>query len=378
MPQVKGLIKGENPRYQPWIVSEEELGPFTEWARNIPGFGTIQISTLIKTSYAQTLEFKGEENFIAAVKDTHSDQYCGMCLVSKKEVAFGDKIEKTAYLSSLYVEPRKRKGVIFGLLFRMLPLLTNDCTGCLVTVMADNEEVVKILQLGKGGSPVFKDLGFLHTLVFHPRKIASFENPEKLEISTALPDDIKALTAFWKREMANRLFSPHYLEKHIATRGGLLRGLNVNDFFIARAGGQIVGSIAVWNQNATKSWVVKSYPPMVKIMRLLINLFAKFRGVPTLPSINEPLDYRMIALLCINENDPHVLRALLNMVKKHFQHHEQPVLAMGLHERDPLLKSIHFPYFLMKSKVLFALTPSDTEYEATFENLVPYLELGSL
>ncbi len=200
-----------------------------------------------------------------------------------------------------------------------------------------------------------------------------------LEIRPAMREDLPAIIEFWQREGGRKQFFPKYGATDLLSSDGLLRGLELEDIFLAFSGEELVGTVAAWEQKSFRQSVVMGYNKRLTFLRLPYNGIARLLGYPILPHPGSNLDYFSLSLICIRGDDPHIFASLLvQMIKRYRSHYS--LFMVGLHERDPLLPVLrryrHFPYVSR----LYVVCWEDSEED--FENLdrwrVPYLELGAL
>ena len=375
MPAITTLIKGKNPRFMPWIIEENEIENFVEQISNSPDSAEIQIGYVLKTSYLKSLEPKGENNIIVAVRDNNTSKYVGWSVISKKIVFIGGIKEKIAYVSELFLDSEYRNHIVFGLFVRMLLHFTVDCKGYLSTVMYDNKKVLNMLLSGKGKMVPYRDFGTINTLAFYSKKINKVDADIEISVKKAEEQDLDKLIQFWNEESVNNQFLPVYSVDILKNSKGLLRDLKIDDVILSIKNNKIVGSIAIWNQMAIKKAIIKKYPYWIKKLRPVINLLLKIRGIPVLPKENTEIDYRLISMLVVKNNESAVFKLLLNAIKKEINKKEKStLLLMSLHEKNRLIQFIDFPYYNLKSKMIFASKGANIQEK----NIVPYIELGSL
>ena len=139
-----------------------------------------------------------------------------------------------------------------------------------------------------------------------------------------------------------------------------------------------MGSAAAWDQRSFRQSQVAGYSRGLGAIRPLYNGLARLFGYPHLPPAGSYLDYCYLSLVCIKNNDPEILAALLaELIGRNRSRFS--FLMAGFHERDPLLKVLRrYPHFSYPSR-LYVVSWEDGE--ADFQRLdgrTPYLELGAL
>jgi hypothetical protein len=199
-----------------------------------------------------------------------------------------------------------------------------------------------------------------------------------IRVRRATPGDGPGIVEFLRREGRSRQFFPQYDLEDFGTPGGLLSCLAWEDVFVAFRGGELVGVLAAWDQRPFRQWRITGYAPWLRFLRTPFNLVSALRGIPPLPRAGAPLDYFVLSLICVRQNDRAVFAALLDEVMREKRHYA--FFLAGLHERDPLLPELLArPHFPLPSRLYVVAWEDGEEAVRTLDRrLVPYLELGSL
>ena len=322
----------------------------------------------------------------------------------RKIVALGTRSEKpcfingipepkmTGYVSNVLIAPGYRNSSLFFRGYRLFKQLhqAGQCTFYLLTVLAGNMKVLNVLQKNAGfslltpyraGLPLLEPWGTYNTYVLGvtPSGVNS-TGVSGLSVRRAEAADVPAIITFFRNHGPRRQFFPSYSEDDILSRSGLLKGLSVNDIFLARQGGELVGTLGVWNQTGFRQWHVhdeKAYTDMCTI------LDPAHRGSQPSPSCTDQgskLNCRMLALMCITGDRPDIFSALLGRINLCCRSKgDLPFLLLGLHETDPLNACIkRQPHVLFESH-MYVLSWNNTENRhKQLNKMIPYLELGSL
>lgn len=183
---------------------------------------------------------------------------------------------------------------------------------------------------------------------------------------------------FLNREGRSRQFFPEYCVEDFDCPGGLLSHLEWRDVFLAFRGTSLVGVLAAWNQQPFRRWRVNGYAPWMVWSRHLLNLGARLRRLPLLPSPGATLNGFNLALVCIREDDRTVFRALLDEVIRACRGRFACCIA-GLHERDPLLPELlGRPHVPLTSRLYLVDWEKKNRAIRNLDGRIPYLETGSL
>jgi GNAT superfamily N-acetyltransferase len=91
-------------------------------------------------------------------------------------------------------------------------------------------------------------------------------------------------------------------------------GLGPLQLLGARRNGVLVGTAAVWDQEAFKQSVVKAYSPGLARLRPLYNLAAHLAGLPALPDPGQAIRSAYLSCFCVPEADSHHGRQLARLL----------------------------------------------------------------
>ncbi len=247
----------------------------------------------------------------------------------------------------------------------------------LTTIMEDNEAAKSVLLGGRCGLPRYHDFGRFCCLAMSLHRRARTQ--PGLSIRRATSADGPAIISLLQTQGRMRQFFPQYHAHDFDMSKGLLRGLDWNDVFLAFRGIELFGVVAAWDQRSYRRWQVTGYNSPLRFLRGPANMLAKLRRMPLLPSPGNPLNYFILSLVCICDNDGEVLTALVDEVVRQKQKDYSFFLA-GLHEKDPLLKAmLARPHVMLASRLyVVAWEENEQAIKELDPRMIPYLELGSL
>jgi hypothetical protein len=249
----------------------------------------------------------------------------------------------------------------------------------LTTIVEDNVRAVEILTSGKCGLPVYEDFGRFVTMAVSLRQRNPFPRSDGLSVRRAAAADRADVVGFLNGEGAKRQFFPVYEEGDFKTSGGLLRGLSIEDVFLAFEGDALVGTAAAWDQRSFRQNRITGYEGALRSARPLYNVFARLVGYPTLPEPGSNLDHFFIALVAIRGDRTAILATLLAEIFDAMKPELFSFFTIGFHERDPLSEAMrgikHFDYTTRLYVAHWECTDDDF---GRLDDRVPYLELGAL
>jgi hypothetical protein len=205
---------------------------------------------------------------------------------------------------------------------------------------------------------------------------ARVSHPRGLEVQPATPEMLPEIVEFLRTEGARRQFFPAYTLSDF-TGGTRLRGLRPQDIMVARRGTAIAGVMAAWDQSAFKQDIVDSYGPALRPLRPALDTAARLLGARPLTPPGRAIALAFAACICVAEDDPDVMRALLRYCEQHAHASGKAYLMVGLVDSDPLLKEVErHPHITYRSD-LFAVAWSE-EPLSELDERMPYIEIATL
>jgi hypothetical protein len=206
-----------------------------------------------------------------------------------------------------------------------------------------------------------------------------FARTPALRVRRGTADDVAEVAGFLNREGARRQFFPAYEEGDLASPTGLLRGLPIEDVFLAFEGGALRGTAAAWDQRGFRQSRITGYGGALGRARPLYNAYARVAGLPQLPSPGSTLDQFFVALVAVDGDSASVLSTLLAEIFDAVKPGRLALLTIGFHERDPLLEAMRsVRRFEYRTRVYVAHWEGARDDFERLDDRVPYLELGAL
>ncbi len=284
------------------------------------------------------------------------------------------------YLSGLKLGASIQGGTVLARGYAYVKKLHGDnrTDAYLTTIVQGNDRAIKLLTSGRAGLPSYVSMGAYLTYVVPVRK-----RPHKPRVSwggdivpgvEVSKDD---LVEFLAQEGPRRQFFPDCRPN--GDTGRLLDAIGMQNVFVARSNNQIVGMMAVWNQERYKQCIVDGYSLLFRLLRPCLNIGLKLRGYHSLPSSGERLRYATAALVCVRHDDTHVFKSLLYHALDRSADDGLHHLAVGLHENDPLRSCMRSICHVIYRSSLYLVSWGDTSFHASLDQTrIPYLELGVL
>jgi hypothetical protein len=282
------------------------------------------------------------------------------------------------YLADLRLDPRYRGGTVIARAYRHLAELHRDGRARLyfTVIMERNRLALDTIASGRGGLPPYRDLGRILSPAVNLRRARP---PIAWDgaVERGSPERLGEIVACLRRNHARRQLAPAYAAADFGSPW--LRGLGVEDLYLACRGGQVVGVLAAWDQGAFKQTVVRGYARRLALVRPLYNLGARFFGYPRYPPPGAPLRSFYASLVAVDGDDLLVFRALLRALYNDHLGGAYHYFVIGLHERDPLAPALQDYTLTPFAGRLFVVHFEDGEADwRALDRRVPYVELAML
>lgn len=349
-----------------------------------PMNGSISLAFAREPSYFAASEVDGAETQVGVVRQRDSGRIVGMGsrAISLRHVD-GERIA-VGYLSGLRLlqEFRGRAGLL-ARGYRFLRELHTDGRAAyyLTTIADDNHAAVNLLSSGRACLPVYHPCGRFRTVALSGvgSRTGGKSSDRSLHIRQACVEDRDAILRFLNCHGRSRQFFPVYEQGDLFSGAGLLKGLNPEDVLLAIRNGEIVGTLAGWDQRQFKQTIVHGYHGWLRSMRPLYNAWAVMQRRATLPTPGAVVDARLAAIPVVCDDDRNVFRQLLDCALRRLPAQGNPMLLVGMHESDPLLTVVRrYAGREYVTRLYLVYWPDCAPDVNRLVQRAPYLELGCL
>lgn len=148
-----------------------------------------------------------------------------------------------------------------------------------------------------------------------------------------------------------------------------LPGFSPSDVFVARRGGEIVGTLACYDARPFRQSVVRGYDRTLARLRPVANALARLADLPpVVPEIGQPVASVFAALPCVANDDPAVFDALVAAVRAEAFRRGAAFLLAGAVPSDPLAgplkRRLHLAY---RSRIYTVCWADGAEAAAAFD-----------
>ncbi len=270
----------------------------------------------------------------------------------------------TWYVGDLKIAPRMRgKGVLREFITQVSQLLLEKGTGADLglSLIVKTNPASRVLTGVRPYMPHFVPLGTIRNYAIHllfPKK-----TKDHYQITRAKGEDIEAMTTLLKRVYIQKQFAPVIEPAGFCKKVEQTPGLRLNQFYLAKQEGRLVGLVGVWDQESFKKIKILSFNPKMRLSRAFYNFLTRPLGARPIPPPESFLPYFYLTYLAIEGDNPNVLRALLNRI--HNDHLRSPYLffTVGLLEGSPLENSLKGFFHHTFDALAFALMPRGSRWE---------------
>jgi len=347
-------------------------------SRDWPMPGWVRLAFGRQPDFFQGVNVQGKFNQVLIAID--QTRVVGMGSRSIKPVLVNGEKMDWGYLGGLRLRPEVRRTGLLARGYAALKKLHEErpVPAYLTTVIEDNIEARKLLTSGRAGLPHYLDRGryITHAINLNRRR-RKFASP--FEIRRGDGVGLESILRFLGDAGRRRQFFPALETADFSSE--YLRGLRPIDFHVAVGkGDEIVGAAAVWDQSAFKQNIVRNYRTPIRIFRPFLSGALRLAGFRPLPALGQSLNSLYVAFACARDDDPEIMRAILEHIHAEHQNGSKHFLLWGLHERDPLrAAAAHFMTFRYTSRFYLVCWDDGLKFvEGLDPARIPHLELATL
>jgi hypothetical protein len=355
-----------------------------------PMAGRISVSFRREPSYFAGSVVDGRFRQVVAARESATGRLIGFGSRSISQRYVNGRPEPIGYLSSLRLLPKHRNRGLLARGYAFFRKLHADGLAplYLTTIAEGNETALGLLTSGRAGLPAYHFAGHYHTLAIplhrcaRPRPRAgpsSNGHRDGPQIRPARVEDLPVVLDFLHRVGSARQFFPCLRQDDFSSDEGGFRGLPLNHLLLAFRDGNLVGTLAAWDQQAFRQTVVHGYARPLNWCRPVYNAWAGIWGRPILPKPGQPFRHLVAALPVVAEDNPEIFAALLLALLAIPGAGAYPYLLLGFHESDPLLTiARHYRSTWYTTRLYLVCWEDGEPQRSRLESRPPYLELGTL
>lgn len=256
----------------------------------------------------------------------------GVFSAGSRRVRLGGGKTDMRYLSDLRIHPDWRKGTMLAKGFRLMrERVFARGEWAQTLVLEQNLPALEFLRSRRAGLPEYREAGRYKNWLLPFQKVS----PPTHHVRKACPEDLPAMQRLIDEFSHRRNFSPVINLTKLTEP--YLNGLSLNDFLVAEEGGEIRGTMGLWDQSPFQRLRVDGYSKPLALARPFLNMHAHLYGGPKLPSPGDAIPMVKVTTLGFSADDPTIFRSLIaaatTMDKRRY-------LSIGLSEADPLAAAL--------------------------------------
>lgn len=339
--------------------------------------GQIALTFEREPNYFLADETLGEECQVLVGREIESDKIVALACRATRKMWVNGQEETIGYLGQARLNGQPNPFVI-ARGFRFLKQLHDAAPvgGYITTIVDENVSAQQLLvERPLRGVPRYRFVDGVRTLAFPLRQSKRRPRPSACEIECGLRVQLSQIVAFLQRVGPQKQFFPLWNE--VDFLGDRTRGFQIEDFLVARRGGEIVGVVGLWDQSAYKQTVVQSYSGALRWLRPVLNIAARLARMPVLPPPQQRLNFAYAACVCVADNDAQVFQDLLHYGCWAAADRGYDYLMLGLCERDELLPIARRMRHIAYRSRLYSVHWDD-QFHDRLDDRVPYVEIAAL
>ena len=299
-----------------------------------PMKGNISIRIDRRPDFFRLLEMRGPFFVMAAVLD---NKIIGSSSAAAVNILIDGKPETVYYLGDFKVHPDYRGSMLAARIARAvhqrLGSLDADLLFC--TAAYGNSDVIPFF-MGRAFCPPARKVGIFNVLQIIPTKFKTRNSKFQLEEGPFASPALSLFNNFMKKFQLGPVYSENSFEN--------------TTLITASLNNKIVSAITLIDTSHAKQNVLIRLPFYLKIIFKSINAIKAFFPVVTLPEINEIIRILYIKSFACEPGQEEALKLLVGRARNIAYEKKYSFLAIGIHERDPILKIFsRYPKFTFKS-----------------------------
>ena len=369
-------------RFQFELATDDDDQAIRDLLAEVTMPGRVSITFRREPSYFEGAVVDGRFRQVMILRDRDTGRIAGLACRSVRTMCVNGRARPVGYLSSLRILEPYRNALVLARGYAFLKELHGDgLTNLYLTTIAEgNDRAIALLTSGRAGLPTYRDAGKYHTLVIPlRRRPRARQTSSSISVRPVRASDAEGLCEFLATEGPRRQFFPAYSADEFFAEGATFKDLRPTDVLAAYRDGEIVGTLAGWNQRAFRQTMIEGYSGPLRWLRGAYNGWARLLGRPSLPAPGTALRHVMAAIPVVRGDDPEVFTALLRSLVNHLAAGPHDFLLVGLHENDPLLPTAQkLSVNAYVTRLYLVSWEGDETGGEELGARPPYLELGCL
>jgi hypothetical protein len=326
--------------------NESDNQALLELTRATPMAGAISIRIDREPDFFALLRLRGETKIFVAVRGS---QLIGCISAALRTAYVMGAPETVAYVGDMKINPQFSGGPTALRLIQSLEayLRSMGIDLCFSVVAEGNCRALPLFE-GRLGTPRWAPLGrfLVDEMLSSPFK----GRAGKYSIGIAEVAEIASITALLNHFHRGRQFASRISENDVASMLFRRTEHASTKVFVARTGEKTVGVMSLYDAAQVKQNVLLNTPATIRAALALLRIGSTPFSNLKIPRIGNSVQLLYVRTLACEEQHSEALACLLRAARAEAFQQRFALLALGLHERDPLRKLLRMvPRFTFSS-----------------------------
>jgi len=339
--------------------------------------GPISVTFRREPSFFAATSIFGDECHVMKCTDTQKNSIITLASRVRYKGNLNGKIADIGYYSDLRITPEYRNGTILKRVSNYMNDVHNKTLlPIYITLILDENKQAQELFLAKrAGLAAYNPLGKFLTPLIRLDRQKKMPLPAGLTLEMGNVEKIEEVFDFVNLYNSKKQFAPVYLASDLGSPR--LKGLKIEDFFLARKNGELVGVIAAWDQESFRQTHVEKYGTIFRCVRSFNNCLSYITSLKPMPKEGEKIPYFYASHIAIKDDDKDIFRFLIQHLCDAKRQGNWHYFVCGLHEKNPLTEVLSEYNKFDASGQLYSVCFDGSE-ETVLDNRIPHLEIAAL
>ncbi len=321
-------------RFKFRLAGEADDGALRAVIRQTSMSGNISIAFVREPSFFTAERLGSIKQQTLICEDQETGKIVGVGDRSIRKVYVDGEPKAVGYLGSLRLLSEARGGTALVRGYRYLRDLHSDgeVSYYFTTILDENLAARQILESGRAGMPRYVPVGLFATYLIPLRKKRSMVS--RMEV-VRCNGELSQVHKCFQQWNGRHQFSPVYAVEEM-TDSDLLPAFSTENLYVCKNRHEVIGTLAVWDQQSFKQTVVTGYSVGMKVVRPFYNGFAIMRGRPLLPQVGSNIRSVYACFVSSKDDNPEVFGSLAEKACADWSGRGYDYLLIGLSEESKL------------------------------------------
>ncbi|MFC2121508.1 hypothetical protein ACFLTI_07935 [Bacteroidota bacterium] len=316
------------------IAGPEDNQGLIDLSHNCPMESDISVYPDRSPDYSAIQKLINKNSYHVIAKKNNNIIGCLGCTYF--DVQINNEIFRSGVMVDFKVDPSMRKSLITYRIAKFLAekekISKTDLW--IGMILAQNKAPLPFIK-GRVGFPKANFFGRFNVRNFIP--ILKFKIDHRFEICQATQKDIPEIVKLYKNFYNKHQLTPYFTEEKFLELITNFKGLEIENFSIAKENGKIKAVLATWDQSFYKKMFVRNFHASAKVLLFFCKFLSIFMKIPKLPKSNNHLKVMNIIMYAHN-NCPEAFKALIRHTNNKMRGGEYPILTLYMSAKSPLNK----------------------------------------